>query len=47
MAKWFEKSEREGEIAFLLLDKGYYLVSRFHSQKAVKLKLNYYAQDVK
>ncbi|MCH4816045.1 MAG: HEPN domain-containing protein [Saccharolobus sp.] len=38
MAKWFEKSEREREVALLLFDKGYYPETCFHCHMAVELK---------
>ncbi|AEE94679.1 HEPN domain protein [Acidianus hospitalis W1] len=37
MAKWFEKSDKE--VAYLLLEKGYYPEACFHSEMAVELKL--------
>jgi HEPN domain-containing protein len=39
MAKLFEKSNRDKEVAYLLLEKGYYLEACFHSEMAVELKL--------
>lgn len=39
MAKWFEKSDRDKEVAYLLLDKGYYPEACFHSSMAVELRL--------
>jgi Uncharacterized conserved protein related to C-terminal domain of eukaryotic chaperone, SACSIN len=39
MAKLFEKSDRDKEVAYLLLEKGYYPEACFHSEMAVELKL--------
>jgi len=39
MAKLFEKSNRDKEVAYLLLEKGYYPEAYFHSEMAVELKL--------
>lgn len=39
MAKLFEKSNRDKEVAYLLLEKGYYPEACFHSEIAVELKL--------
>jgi HEPN domain-containing protein len=39
MAKLFEKSDRDKEVAYLLPEKGYYPEACFHSEMAVELKL--------
>jgi len=39
MAKLFEKSDRDKEVAYLLLEKGYYPEACFHSEMSVELKL--------
>lgn len=39
MAKWFEKSDKNREVAYLLLEKGYYPEACFHSTMAVELRL--------
>ncbi|MBB5254075.1 HEPN domain-containing protein [Sulfurisphaera ohwakuensis] len=39
MAKWFEKSDKDKEVAYLLLDKGYYPEACFHAVLAVELRL--------
>ena len=39
MAKWFEKSDKDKEVAYLLLDKGYYPEACFHAVMAVELRL--------
>ncbi|QIW23810.1 HEPN domain-containing protein [Sulfolobus sp. S-194] len=39
VAKWFEKSDKDKEVAYLLLDKGYYPEACFHAVMAVELRL--------
>ncbi|BCS93800.1 hypothetical protein L3N51_00598 [Metallosphaera sp. J1] len=42
MAKWFEKSEQEKQVAILLMEKGYYPEACFHSHMAVELRFKGY-----
>ncbi|ABP95506.1 HEPN domain protein [Metallosphaera sedula] len=42
MAKWFERSEKEREVAILLMERGYFPEACFHSHMAVELKLKGY-----